>query len=378
MKIMTIVVMSLLFVISLGGPAFAAAVSDNGGAAGDACVAGTDLKKAHMIVYPTVAATLPEFASVGIQMETSSKLPGLIALDIDVDNNTATPSGIYMGLSNLEFPWCKDGSDVGACASATGVCKTGEGTPYGGIDFHIEIQLRDNGPNAFTAVCVAGTCGSRDEAQSIINGCDTGSGCYVFSGTPCVPDTDDCYVIGESCETGTDCIDMSVPCVTGACCGTSGRQRGEWFVSSTGFGIIRFARGRIDMPPPGETGVDTETCFVLPWDRIVQAAFDRGVIDSAALNYAKNNPPKWQMGIYYDPVFSDEDDYSAPEVGLYGSVNIADWIPNADNTLAEADEGNPGCINDLNQDGVVNPADTNILFGIFPRSMLKDPCPVCF
>jgi len=33
------------------------------------------------------------------------------------------------------------------------------------------------------------------------------------------------------------------------------------------------------------------------------------------------------------------------------------------------------CINDLNYDGVVNPADTNILFENFPRNPLQNPCP---
>jgi len=33
------------------------------------------------------------------------------------------------------------------------------------------------------------------------------------------------------------------------------------------------------------------------------------------------------------------------------------------------------CINDLNYDGVVNPADTNLFFENFPRNPLQNPCP---
>jgi len=47
-----------------------------------------------------------------------------------------------------------------------------------------------------------------------------------------------------------------------------------------------------------------------------------------------------------------------------------DTLPTGGNDCGDACE----CVNDLNDDGVVNPGDTNIFFTRFPRNALLDPC----
>ena len=141
------------------------------------------------------------------------------------------------------------------------------------------------------------------------------------------------------------------------------------------------------MPLPPGPGEGNKICITLPWARMVagiEAIYDpSGEPPRPMPNWTAAETPanvKWELSTWFNPIEADElfTDGAYPTPNGNNCSHVTDVLPSGARAAAEGVAGTNCCINDLNQDGVVNPADTNILFGIFPRSMLKDPCPDCY
>ena len=73
---------------------------------------------------------------------------------------------------------------------------------------------------------------------------------------------------------------------------------------------------------------ETEMCTTIPWSNIVTNMYAQILRDTGSapfdVLYALNNPPKYQVSVFYDSVFADEDDlFTLP--GL--NVDVNDWLP---------------------------------------------------
>jgi hypothetical protein len=99
-------------------------------------------------------------------------------------------------------------------------------------------------------------------------------------------------------------------------------------------------------------------------------------------NYQKAqdfNNNKWQISIWYDAVFADQDDITD---GPSGSFNISDWVPNGDGSKAdmEMSEGPTDltfCEGNFDMDFTVDGSDAAEFKANFGRSQFKNPCPRC-
>ena len=85
---------------------------------------------------------------------------------------------------------------------------------------------------------------------------------------------------------------------------------------------------------------------------------------------AKDNPPKYQVSIWYDSVFADKDDLF--DAGLI--LNLNDYLPNADcEKAADGAVGAELCLADTNGDCKVNLTDLVQIKSEF----LRNDCPNC-
>ena len=348
-----VMIVSIFFVVSLSNTAMA--VNDT---TGDNLVSGVDLAGASVQTFaPQDSSVPPEYVKLGIRMAPGSHLPGLIIWDFDVDNNTATGSGSIV-----------TGILAGNCGG--GPCKTPAG---GGFDFFVIMALRDQEDASSTALC--GNC--------------TGSPLQCTTrGAPTSCNEGTCYELGVSCDIGDpDCYEVTTEC-TGCIgggsyypldqpCGTTqedcgmGLLKGEWYMS-IGSGSTPYERGRSFLPVSWNGTNYTQWCFTLPWHHLVARAAEKGA--DFDYDYTKNNPPKFQVSVYYDVAFTDGDDlFTLPGLNL----DVSDWLPDTAR-VADGDFNQYStCIADLNGDGAVDAPDVTLLLNDYGRWQLDRPCPSC-
>lgn len=305
-------VMSCIFLLGMAGNIHA--VSDSTGEQ----MGPLDLATASVVTYdkPSPAET-PDFAKIGVTMAPGSHLPGVIIFDFDVDNDTATGTASII-----------TGIPAGNCGFTP--CKTSVGN---GFDFFAVLVLRTQGDNSNLSLCY-GCIGG--EQQCVTRGdpddCNEGI-CYEL-GSPCSIGDPDCYAIETACTGcpgGSFYYPLDTPCgATAASCNKS-LIKGEYYV---GFGTPTIVKvGDVNIRNSYDINNEVEICATLPWGLIVTQMWS--VIYDAAdpihipfdWTYTINNPPKYQVSVFYDPIFADGDDlFTMP--GL--NIDVNDWLPDTD------------------------------------------------
>ena len=150
-----------------------------------------------------------------------------------------------------------------------------------------------------------------------------------------------------------------------------GLVKGEWY-ATRGDGSTPFMRGSIYLSPAWDITWEVQLCVILPWaDMISRAIGDGADFD---LNYAKNNPPAFQVSLWHDSAFTDGDDLMDG-----GSVlNLADFLPNGSLDKANGEYALWGfCKHNINYDGGVDAYDLAVFLSEFGRTRYLEPCPTC-
>ena len=128
---------------------------------------------------------------------------------------------------------------------------------------------------------------------------------------------------------------------------------------------------------------ETEICASLNWGLIITQMYTRILRDAPANHplfdstYANDNPPKYQVSVFHDENFNDEDDlFTLP--GL--NVDVSDWMPDTArvvdgeyNDFAPCGHNTAGGYGDVNVDA----NDVTDFLNEFGRSVFNKPCPTC-
>jgi hypothetical protein len=95
--------------------------------------------------------------------------------------------------------------------------------------------------------------------------------------------------------------------------------------------------------------------------------------------FATNNPPNFQVSVFYDQTFADKDDlFTLP--GLF--LDVCDWLPNnPDCSVAGSYNQYPPCRHNSDGSGCsdvdVDAGDVADFLTEFGRSPFSRPCPNC-
>ena len=357
-------IIGCMFLLGMAGNVLA--VSDTTGAS--AQLGPLDLATASVVTYgkPSAIET-PDFAKVGITMAAGSHLPGAIIFDFDVDNDTATGGGSII-----------TGIPAGNCG---GACKAPAGD---GFDFYMVLVLRTQGDTSNLSLasgCQGSslTCAERGALAS----CNE-SPCYEL-GSPCNIGDPDCYEIEE----GGACTGCAGPDAypLANVCGFSGKDctqrliKGEYYI---GYGSQNSVMiGDVLIENTYNIFEETDICVTIPWSKIITQMFTRILRDAPAAHpifdasYPVNNPPKFQVSIFFDDNFDDEDSlFTLP--GL--NVDVNDWLPDTDraadgeyNQYTECGYNVVGPYGEQN----VGAEDVDGFLSEFGRSSFNQPCPNC-
>ena len=344
-----------------------------------------DIASADCLVYPpssvNVGVNAATYLNVNLQMDSSDggKLPGMIIVEFDVDNDDTTGGALSMvGI----MPPCEDN------VPPTNRIKTLAGT-----DIYIVLLLRESTNDSATAWCDGcsgppGRCFLKETACS--GTCGGTSDCYKAE-TSCDVDDANCYIVGDECNeprpTCDKCYEMTQLCtsVTLAPC-DEGRIVGEWFadiVSGEGAGGgVPAERGRLEQLPTEADQGDAD-CYRFPWARIVQACADKGGdFDFSAATDPAN--ARYQVSTWYDV-----DDNTPPANDFFEETattcaEVCDVVPNTGLAVVSTVSGGfpPGpfqemCEGDFDGDGAVGANDVTTFLNYFGRSAFNAPCPSC-
>jgi hypothetical protein len=358
-KLLTIT-LSIFLVLGLTSPVLA--VNDT---TGDNFVPDVDLVSASVVTSSqTNPANPPEVANIGITMAAGSHLPGLIIFDFDVDNDTATGT-------------------VGSLSAPLPTAEGGGTPPYKlgcneGYDFFVVVALRNQSANSQLALS-NGCFGSSTpciERGDLCTGCAGGAEAYTIG--PLCSGGAGCYNVITSvqtaCNEGT-CYQLNDPCPADQSC-AMGLLRGEWYMATS---LLKppEVRGKNLLPFEYTILNETDICFTLPWAELIERAVAAGAdLDEVE---ARNSPPQYQVSVWHDTAFIDEDDFS-DEGG--SPINLSDFLPNAGgncNAAGEFNDNDPcfhnsaGPYGDLNVDAL----DVTDFLAEFGRSVFSRPCPNC-
>jgi len=152
-----------------------------------------------------------------------------------------------------------------------------------------------------------------------------------------------------------------------------GLLAGEWYMFlGSGGGALQ--RGSIYLPSDWNLLNENEFCVALPWASLLQRAQEMGA--DFNFDYTINNAPSYQVSVWYDTAFEDEDDFM--DGGLI--FNLSDFLPNTIGTKARA-EYNPydPCLHNLGGYGDVNvdANDVSSFLSEFGRTFYWHKCPNC-
>jgi hypothetical protein len=318
-------VISILFIIGSSGNI--QAVSDSTGEQ----MGPLDLATASVVTYdkPSPAET-PDFAKIGVTMAPGSHLPAVIFFDFDVDNDTATgTASIITGIPAFN------------CGGQP--CKTPVGN---GFDFFVVLALRTQGVNSNLSLC-SGCSEPRPQCttRGAPNDCNEGI-CYEL-GSHCHIGDPNCYEISiacTSCSGGSSYYPLDNVCGTTTASCDKPLIKGEYYV---GFGQPPAVKvGDINIRNSYDINNENEICVTLPWGLIVTQLWS--AINDAAdpnhlpfdISYTVDNPPKYQVSVFYDPVFADENDvFTAPGI----TIDVNDWLPDTDRVADGDFNGGPPC-----------------------------------
>jgi len=355
-------VISILFIIGSSGNI--QAVSDSTGEQ----MGPLDLATASVVTYdkPSPAET-PDFAKIGVTMAPGSHLPGVIIFDFDVDNDTAT--GI---------PTIITGIPAGNCGFTP--CKTPVGN---GFDFFVVLVLRTQGDNSNLSLC-SGCIGGGQQCvtRGAPDACNEGI-CYEL-GSPCSIGDADCYELETACTGcpgGPFYYPLDTPCgATAASCNKS-LIKGEYYV---GFGQGNPVKvGDVSIRNSYDINNEDDICATLPWGLIVTQMWN--AINDAEdpnhlpfdLSYTVDNPPKYQVSLFYDPIFADEDDlFTLPGLNL----DVNDWLPDTARVADGEYNHYPPCLHNSAGgygDQSVAADDVGDFLNEFGRNNFDFRCPNC-
>jgi hypothetical protein len=299
-------------------------------------------------------------------MAPGSHLPGAVIFDFDVDNDTATGGGSII-----------TGIPAGNCGSEP--CKTPAGD---GFDFYVVLVLRTQGDTSNLSLA-SGCSGSRNTCaqRGAPGSCDEGI-CYQL-GSPCDIGDPDCWEIleGGACN---NCVPDIISYQLDLICGATGARcdkpliKGEYYV---GFGQQNEVKvGEVLIRNTFNINNEAELCATIPWGLIVTNTFvaitDAGKTPFDA-TYAVNNPPKYQVSLFYDTTFADENDlFTLP--GL--NVDVNDWLPDTARAADGEYNHNTPCLHNSAGrygDQNVDANDVADFLNEFGRSHFNNQCPNC-
>jgi len=299
-------VMSILLVLGLSVPVLAEWYDDpTGDYLGDPCC---DLKRAKLLIYNTPGKSvghqgqpkLPDTIDIKlfIEMVETCSLPGLVILEIDVDNKPG-PASI---LGNIVMPpplpvkTC-DGFDIAIFQYLRDQADTSEGA-------YCKSCLGPQGRCMIRGDACAGPCTffGPKTCYNVISSCIPGqTDCYYIGATQCdcPPEQGFCYLCPERCTLETDCYRYQ------------GLRAGEYYVTANrDSAAIPLYRGNIDQPKPYETGSTWKDHYHYCLSNIVEAVNEflaEEHPDDVITEIAQF--PQWQVSVWKDEVFADGDDF---------------------------------------------------------------------
>lgn len=365
MRNLITVTLSIFVLLGLTSPVLAA--SDT---TGENFVPDVDLASASVVTSNQMnPAHPPDVANIGITMAAGSHLPGLIIFDFDVDNDTATGT---VGTLAAPLPTAEGGG--------TGPYKPGCNQGY---DFFVVVALRKQSDTSQMglsdgcfgsavpciergAQCTA--CAGGAEAYELGDMCASGPNCYnVITSVP------------TGCAEGT-CYQLNDPCPSDQSC-AMGLLRGEWYMA---IDLLTppAMRGKKLLPFQYNPNNETNICLTLPWAEMIaeaRMAYSKAGKTPFPIDYSVNNPPQYQVSVWYDTPFTDNDDFS--DAG--GSpINLSDYMPDAGGDCTAAGEFNqydPCLHNSFGGYGNLNvdANDVGNFLAEFGRSVFSRPCPNC-
>ena len=332
---------------------------------GDNLKTNVDLLSASVVTSDKVAANqTPDTMNIGIKMAPGSHLPAAVIFDFDADNDTATGGGSVI-----------TGIPAGNCGSAP--CKAPAGD---GFDFYVVLVLRNQGDTSNLSLASgcngsALTCAERGAQVS----CNEGT-CYAL-GSPCNIGDLDCYEIEE----GGACTGCASSYPLANACGFSAKDCSQRLLKSeyyVGYGSQNSVMvGNIPIRNTFNIENEISLCADLNWGLIVTQMYTRllrdGVSNIFDPIYATNNPPQFQVAVFYDETFADEDDlFTLPGLNL----DVSDWLPDTAraaagefNQFAACGHNTAGGYGDLS----VAANDVSDFLAEFGRSNFFEPCPNC-
>jgi len=355
-------VVSCMFLLGMAGNVLA--VNDT---TGDNLKANVDLLSASVVTSDKEdPAQTPDTINIGIRMAAGSHLPGAVIFDFDADNDPATGGGSVI-----------TGIPAGNCGGAP--CKTPAGD---GFDFYVVLVLRNQGDTSNLSLasgCTGSalTCTTRGAQVT----CDQGT-CYEL-GSPCNIGDLDCFEIeeGGAC---TGCPGGTAYPLANAC-GFSAESCDQRLLKSeyyVGYGSQNSVMiGNIPIRNTFNINNETELCATLNWGFIVTQMYTRllrdGVSNIFDPAFATDNPPRFQVSLFYDENFDDEDDlFTLPGLNL----DVSDWLPDTArvatgeyNQYVPCGHNTAGGYGDVNVDA----NDVGDFLAEFGRSVFSRPCPTC-
>jgi len=136
-------------------------------------------------------------------------------------------------------------------------------------------------------------------------------------------------------------------------------------------------RGKKLLPFEYNLNDESDICFTLPWAEMIE----RAIADGASFDeaFARDNPPKYQVSVWYDTPFTDEDDFN-DAAGT--PINLADFLPDTDAGCQVDGEYNRFLPCKMNQEGAygdvdVDANDVTLFLSEFGRESSLKRCPGC-
>jgi hypothetical protein len=126
---------------------------------------------------------------------------------------------------------------------------------------------------------------------------------------------------------------------------------------------------------------ETEICAKIPWSHIVTAMFTRQQRDGYAgifdANYPVNNPPKFQVSLFYDTAGDGDDLFTFP--GL--NIDVNDWLPDTARVANATFNPELPCgynyIGGYGDVSVLAEDVAGFLLEFGKRTAFSKPCPTC-
>lgn len=269
---------------------------------------------------------------------------------------------------------------------------TDPGANYGPLDLtEATVEVYDRGDVEMLALTVTVT---PDLPGVVILECDvddsTGTGGTIGTigapVTPCPCKTEPGFDLAVTMYTrrqgDTSSSAFCASCTDGVGACERRRESGEWYAVASLAGqpqrAIGVLRGLLDPAPKTPTSTATKDTYVYPWSYIKAYVHEYTTGNPKQFNWTKASDPlnnKWQISIFYDPVYTDIDDVTNGGA----SFQINDFAPDAQFPAAGSKapttvQTNP-CEGNLDGNTTVDGIDAGKFKTDFGRSKFSNPCP---